>query len=476
VAAGSSALVTVSGPSPFAGCAAPNLATRYTNAELEPRLAVNPATVGTGHLNEIAVWIQDSQLGDVAASSNDGGISWSETPLPFSNCAANGLAYDRALDPWISIGPDGRAYATGLALRFTTSSGAAALTASAVVAATSMDGGRTWSNATAVQNMPLTVAGNRIIDKPTVVADPKKPGVAYAVWQIQAADGSSPPVGWMAKTTNGGRSWSRPKVVVPSRNGSAAYYHEIVADPASGALYDVFNLVRPQMTYHRVCKKSGHTRRCKRVGSPVPGKLDGFVAEVKSTNRGKTWSRPRVIAKDLSLGFTLTPAGQVTTGPGIDAAVDPRTGRVYAVWTDARFTNLTYDEVLIASSGDGGRHWTAPARVSATPSFNPAVTVAGNGTVGVTYDDLRDLTTGTIPNQVDHWFTSSQDGGATFGNETQLGAFDIATAPNVQGYFVGDYDGLSTAGGSFLALFIMTTEEATDPTDVFFTRVSPTGT
>jgi hypothetical protein len=463
-------LVTVSGPSPFVICAQPNLATRNTNAETEPRLAVNPATVGTGHLNLIGVWIQDSQLGDVAASSSDGGASWAEVPLPFTRCAPAGLPYDRALDPWISIGPDGTAYATGVAL-----SPGAAGTATAVVAASSNDGGRSWINAAIIQKAPRGGAPNDVVDKPTVTADPRKRGVAYAVWQTQRADGSSPPVGWMAKTTNGGRTWSRPGVIVPGVHGSGAYYHEIVADPRSGALYDIFNLIRPQMTYRRVCKKTKHGRVCKRVGTPVPGKFDGFVAEVKSGNRGKTWSRPQIIAEDQSLGFTLIPAGQVTTGPGIDATVDPRTGRIYVVWTDARFTGLTYDEVVIASSDDGGAHWSQPLSVShAAASFNPAVAVNSNGTVAVTYDDLRDVSAGS-PSRIDHWLTSSGDGGATFGGETLLGAFDIASAPYIQGFFVGDYDGLTAAGSTFFPFFILTTGQPADPTDVYCAGVSVSG-
>src|SRR2546425_5356174 len=102
-----SPLVLVSGPSPYATCTIGGPGTNYVNAEVEPYVAVNP----TNHSNIIGVWQQDrwnngGAHGLVAGSSTDGGLTWSETPLPFSACA-NGLGYERASDPWVSIGPDG---------------------------------------------------------------------------------------------------------------------------------------------------------------------------------------------------------------------------------------------------------------------------------------------------------------------------------------------------------------------------------
>jgi hypothetical protein len=47
----------------------------------------------------------------------------------------------------------------------------------------------------------------------------------------------------------------------------------------------------------------------------------------------------------------------------------------------------------------------------------------------------------------------------------------MRTAPFARGFFVGDYEGLDTQSGRFLALFSQT--HRTDPASVFFTRITP---
>ena len=148
-------LATVSGPSPYAGCSnAGQPGTNFLNAEVEPFVAVNPATVGTANVNVIGVWQQDrwnngGAHGLVAGFSFDGGATWGETTLPFSSCAPNaildpftGAPYDRASDPWVSIGPDGTAYAVGLLATNNTISGN---NDTGVAAVTSSDGGKIWA-------------------------------------------------------------------------------------------------------------------------------------------------------------------------------------------------------------------------------------------------------------------------------------------------------------------------------------------
>ena len=104
-------------PSPYAtpGCLAlePQPGSlNYLNSEVEPQVAVDPTN--PSHL--VGAWQQDrwsngGAHGLVAGYSNDGGASWHVSPQPFSACYhASGfpgayLNYQRASDPWVSIGP-----------------------------------------------------------------------------------------------------------------------------------------------------------------------------------------------------------------------------------------------------------------------------------------------------------------------------------------------------------------------------------
>ena len=138
-------LTVVSGPSPFSGCTvgATPTSVLYPTAEEAPWVDVNP----TNPNNLIAVWQQDrwsdgGAHGLVTAVSHNGGASWISTFPHFSTCAggtvANGGDFDRASDPWVSFGPDGKAYQVSLSFN-------AADNVNAVLASRSTDGGDTWS-------------------------------------------------------------------------------------------------------------------------------------------------------------------------------------------------------------------------------------------------------------------------------------------------------------------------------------------
>src|SRR6266700_4783556 len=95
-AAAPSAVVEVSGPSPYAECSLGGTGTNYPNAEVEPYVAVNPANA----TNVIGAWQQDrwrdgGAHGLVAGASFNGGLTWTETTLPFDACAPGGAPYTR---------------------------------------------------------------------------------------------------------------------------------------------------------------------------------------------------------------------------------------------------------------------------------------------------------------------------------------------------------------------------------------------
>ena len=111
----------MSAPStPFsAGCNAPASGTLYSSAEVEPSLARNPRD----HNHMLAAWQQDrwsngGAQGLAGAVTFDGGRTWQHSTAPFSRCSggtvANGGDYERASDPWVTVGLDGVTYQMAL--------------------------------------------------------------------------------------------------------------------------------------------------------------------------------------------------------------------------------------------------------------------------------------------------------------------------------------------------------------------------
>jgi hypothetical protein len=93
------------------------------------------------------------------------------------------------------------------------------------------------------------------------------------------------------------------------------------------------------------------------------------------------------------------------------------------------------------------------------------VHVNSDGTIGVTYYDLQNATSAQ-PGLTDSYLvtcpaaTSDCSKAASWatGGQTRLsttGSFDMTTAPNAGGYFVGDYEGLASSGATFDPFFVM---------------------
>jgi hypothetical protein len=215
------------------------------------------------------------------------------------------------------------------------------------------------------------------------------------------------------------------------------------------------------------------------------------VALLRSTNRGTTWSRsPIVVSRLGTIGVTDPESGDpVRTGDIIpDVAVDPASGRLYAVWQDARFNGGAADAIALSQSLDGGFTWSAPVKVNRTPTtipvgnqqaFTPSVHVAANGTIGVTYYDFRN-NTAAVPLLTDYFVVHCHPvsptacaSGAAWNSEQRLTnvSFDMRRAPDAGGFFTGDYEGLSSIGNSFAAFFSQPHGE--DPSSAFFRRVGP---
>jgi hypothetical protein len=475
-------LALVSGPSPYASCTnAGEPGTVDRNAEVEPFVAINPSNTN----NIVGVWQQDSwnngaAHGLVSGFSSNGGKTWGETTLPFSVCAPNaildpftGTPYGRASDPWVSIGPDGTAYAVGMLSTNNTISGNNDTGIAAVV---SNDGGQTWGNQRLIKadqgTSPVFGATQFFNEKESITADPIHAGTAYVVWDRLVAPSHSAEAAlharasrgplWFSKTTDGGKTWTGTRAIFDPGQNSQILSNVVVVNQQTGVLYDIFEVFQT-------------------TGSPKVTRRGLSVDVISSSDGGSTWSIPTVIStQQTAFDFTPNTADLVRTGAGIpSAAIDASNGNLYVVWEDARFTSGVFNQVMISTSTDGGTTWSTPAVVSnpnGKPAFTPTVAVNATGTVGVTYYDFRNPDGITTGQPTDYWFTSSTNQGVSFGNEARItpSSFDILTAPVAGGFFLGDYQGLAASGTVFQAFFVRTnTGNTSNRTDVFSTSIAP---
>jgi len=162
---------------------------------------------------------------------------------------------------------------------------------------------------------------------------------------------------------------------------------------------------------------------------------------------------------------------------------DPTTGNMYVVWQDGRFSSTGQAKVAFSESTDGGKTWSAPIRIDQSggdniPAFTPQITVNSHGTIGVTYYDMQNAASnpGLTDEYIVHCHVGTPGTDCTntanwaAGGETRLstsGSFDMTTAPDADGYFTGDYEGVTASGSVFDPFWVMAqpiaTKGKTDP-------------
>jgi len=450
----SAAPVLVNGGSPFvANCdGAAASGALYFAAEVEPSVAVDPRNAK--HL--VGLWQQDrwsngGSRGLVAGVSRDGGKTWSRTLPSFSRCsggnAQNGADYERASDPWVTFTPDSKVFA--IALSFSGGEMVAG-SSSAILVSRSIDGGATWGNpATLIRD------GEQFFnDKESITADPTDARYVYAAWDRGTADNRGP--AYFSRTTDGGASWEPAVAIYDPGTGRQTLGNQIAVLPDGTLLYF-------------------HTFLDNRTAAPLPARL----ALLRSTDKGTTWSGPLAIANVQALGATdpVTHA-PVRDGAEIGSIAVGPDGRIAVVWQDARFSGGARDGIAFSQSRDGGSTWTTPVSINgnlAVQAFTPTVHIRDDGTIGVSYYDMRPLLpsgNGTLP--VDYWLAQSNDG-ATWRESLIAGPFDLASAPNAGGYFLGDYQALTSISDVFIPFFVATTGDVNNRNDVFAARLAGAG-
>jgi hypothetical protein len=467
-----SSTALASGPSPFMGCTADHAAdqiaagsTLYPNSEPEPRADVNPINpaniVGAYQQDR---WDDGGGRGLVSSWSKDGGATWHPVVIPgITRCSSGD--FDRASDPWVSFAPNGDLYAISLTFdAFDTHNG--------ILVSKSTNGGESWGN-------PIPVAEDNTngLDKQSITADPFDPNYVYAAWDRFLSPPGFPPSdqgrihaasyvqqAYFSRSTNGGASWGPAQVLY--NPGTHA-----------GTIGSIINVLPDRTLVDGFVVFGDHKRTIR----------GAYVADVRSTDLGATWSKKATLIAPVDPSFPGPtdpdhPNLIIRGGELPDFAVDGVSGKLYAVWDDDLPDGL--DKVFFSQSSDGGLTWSDPVKINKTPTnipaldqsaFTPTVKVAADGTVGVTYYDFRNNTS-AAGLTTDYWFVhchATCTNPANWAETHVAGPFDEEQAAYARGYFLGDYEGMVTIGNVFGPFYNQAVNQATDPSDAFYSTLTP---
>ncbi len=435
------------------GCeGTPATGTAYTNAEVEPWIAVNPRDLN----NLVGVWQQDrwsngGAKGLVTGVSFDGGRTWARRTAAFTRCtggnSGNGGDYERASDPWVTMSPDGIAYQSSLSFNGQV---LASGSSSAILVSRSADGGGTWSSpATLIRD-----GSGFFNDKDSITADPTDARYVYAVWDRLNAAGTGP--AYMARTIDAGASWEAARPVYDPGPASQTLNNQI-AVLSDGTLV-LF---------------------CTQFDTGPGNKVSAWLAVIRSKDKGITWSAPVMVSPVQALGTQDPDVGTpIRDGANLGAIAVGPGGVLAVVWQDARFSAGLRDGIAFSRSNDGGLTWSNAARINRDPSvqaFEPSVAIRADGTFGVAYFDMRSNTSDPADLPVDYWIARSTDG-ITWRESRVAGPFNLALAPNAGGLFLGDYQGMTSIGTLFVPFYAAVNNgDLVNRTDIFASLVSSAG-
>ncbi len=407
---------------------------------VEPSVAVNPSNP----LNAV-IGFQVGRVdagGDATngfATTVDGGKTWKNGVVP-GLTKGHGGSFDRASDAVVAFGPKGTVYFSSLVFNDTTGQGLE----SAIVNSTSRDGGRTWGAPDVVQDDP----GGGLNDKNWVVVDNgtapgHHTGRVYVVWDRIA--------GVIAKYSDDqGKSWSpMSPLYLPNTYVGQGISAFPVVKP-NGDLFVAFmaDAAPPAIEEEPGDEIAEATSGVSRVSSATFAKAGSVPFPVPLP--------PAVVSSVAT--FTGAPVRHQRAGSLLAADVDPKTGRAYVVWEDARYRKDKANDAVLSYSDDGVT-WSAPVRVNGGPAadsvdhYNPSVAVHQDGAVDVIWRQREESPSddvSTYSTHIDTYLSRSFDSGKTFGraikvnrapSDTRFGAFSR------DGLFQGDYEQVATSGG-----------------------------
>ena len=367
----------------------------------EPGIAVNPTNP-----QEVVGVFQDTVH---AAYSRDAGHSWQ---------LAEGVDpknYRISGDVSVAFDNQGHAFVCYIAFDKlgTFNYWAHGATRNGIFVRRSLDGGKTWE----AEHIPVaeqpSSPGIPFEDKPYIVADNTKSkytGNLYIGWtRWRLADSQMV----LSRSTDDGKTWSQPIEIdahpgLPRDDNGATEGFSGVVGP-DGKLYAIWS-------------------------------QDDAIMLTTSRDGGKSFSHARAAIHTAPIMFAIQTLERANGFPQI--AIDLKSKRLYVTWSDYRNGDL---DVFIATSDNGGKHWSAPVRVNNDPVHNGAeqffqwlAVDPSDGSVNVVFYDRRRDPQNRKQIVV---LARSTDSGRSFSN------YAWTDEPfEASGVFFGDYSGIAAYG------------------------------
>lgn len=423
----------VSGSSPWARSQCNSASTKpgYQNtwslAEpfmAEPMVAVDPKNPR----NRIIAW-QDRLRGTLdTAFTKDGGKTWRlSPPKGFDNCTGNlRRPWQGTADVWLSFGPTGRAYLSGLPFaNFSPVPTGNYIELTRV--AISLSGGSKWS-------WPVTVPNAlRADDKDSVLSDSRRPELVYTA---SRNIGFGMPIGrrgdgelLFGRSTDGGRSFTS-QIVDRTGNAKQSFGNPLLAEFPDGTLLYTYQIG---------------------LGGPTVAR--------RSTDGGRTWSN-RISVAEPPAPANVKACGSVVELRG-DSGQIAEFGRQHVLLAYVRQSTSGVYELVLARSENQGRSWRQSLVLnSRLPIGLPSVAADRHGTIAVVYDQIdpsRIECGANPPNPIipaRTVVTISRKGGHSWQSVTIGARWWNFSAGGVDsffgGYWVGDYQGIAPTPDGFM--------------------------
>jgi len=174
-----------------------------------------------------------------------------------------------------------------------------------------------------------------------------------------------------------------------------------------------------------------------------------FLWMSRSQDQGTSWSSDASITAMTPLPSSLPGGFRMVNLP---SAASPAPGHLVVVWNDQA---LGDPDILAVRSIDGGQNWSAPVRVNddagTEAQFLPWIVADEQGGLHVTWYDRRGNGA-----DIDVYTAFSDDGGATFGQNTRVTGAAFTPVLPWEGHaadFIGDYNGIAVDGATLYPFY-----------------------